>query len=108
MSAIPVIYADRPSPVEASSESDSLWLDTADPARVSGWKLKPEGACKGDICISIPPVRKAEFVRADGPSFNFAAFARLLGQPVLHDDNHGVWFFGESADTRHARLARGA
>lgn len=105
MSAITVIYADRPTPVDAISESDSLWLDTADLARVSGWKLKPEGACKDDICIPMPPAREADFVRADGPSFNLAAFARLLGQPVLHDDNHGVWFFGESADTRRATLA---
>ena len=68
MSAITVIYADRPSPVDASSESDSLWIEAADLARVSGWKLKPEGACKGDICIPIPPAREAEFVRADGPA----------------------------------------
>ncbi len=105
MSAITVIYADRPTPVDAISESDSLWLDTADLARVSGWKLKPEGACKDDICIPMPPAREADFVRADGPGFNLAAFARSLGQPALYDDNHGVWFFGESADTRRATLA---
>ena len=101
-----VIYGDRaPEVVGAKAEGDNLWLAAIDLARASGWELKPEGACKGDICIPIAPAREAEFVRADGPSFNLAAFARLLGQPVLHDDNHGVWFFGEAADTRRATLA---
>ncbi len=105
MSAITAIYADRPSSVDASAEGNSLWLAAADLARVSGWELKPEGACKRDVCIPIPPAHEAEFVHADGPSFNLAAFARLLGQPVVHDDDHGVWFFGEAAVTRRATLA---
>ena len=40
-----------------------------------------------------------------GENFNLAALARHLGQPVVHDDKNGVWYFGEAAATRRATLA---
>src|ERR1700730_610139 len=101
-----VIYGDRaPEVVGAKAEGDNLWLAAIDLARASGWELKPEGACKGDICVPIPPAREADFVRDGGRSFNLAALARHLGQPLVHDDKNGAWDFGEAASTRRASLA---
>ena len=101
-----VIYGDRHALVNsAKAEGDNLWLDRADLAKASGWELKPEGACKGDVCVPIPPARAAEFVRDGGARFNLAALARQLGQPVVHDDKNGIWYFGEAAATRRATLA---
>ena len=104
--AIDIIYGGRVSNLAgAKPEGDSLWLSNTDLTAVSGWELKPEGACKGDICIPIPSQRESEFVREGGKAFNLAAFARHLGQPVVHDDTNGVWYFGEGAMKRRESLA---
>ena len=103
--ATDIIYAGRVSHIDgAKAERENLWLSNADLSSASGWELKPEGACMGDVCIPIPPARTPEFVRHSGREFNLAALARHLGQPVVHDDN-GVWYFGEAAATRRATLA---
>ena len=104
--ATDIIYADRVSEIGgAKAEGDNLWLSNADLKRASGWELKPEGACMGDVCIPIPPTRATEFVRDNGRSFNLAALARHLDQPVVHDDKNRAWYFGEAAATRRASLA---
>jgi thiol-disulfide isomerase/thioredoxin len=101
-----IIYAEHKSRVNgAKAGSDDLWLERADLTTASGWQLKPEGACKGDVCVPIPPAREAEFIRDSGTSFNLAALARHLGQPVVHDDKSGTWYFGEAAANRRATLA---
>ena len=102
---IEVIYGDRPpQAVTAKSEGHNLWLSAAEMVKVSGWELKPEGVCKGDVCVPIPMGRQADFVRDDRQSFNLASFARLMGQPMLYDDKNGVWYFGQDAGTRRAAL----
>jgi len=37
--------------------------------------------------------------------FFFTICARHQGQPVVHDDTHQVWFFGEAAGTHSNALA---
>jgi hypothetical protein len=104
--ATDIIYGGRVSQIGgAKPEGDNLWLSSADLTKATGWELKPEGACMGDVCIPIPPARQAEFTRDSGHSFNLAALARQLGQPVVHDDKNGAWYFGEAAATRRASLA---
>jgi hypothetical protein len=103
---VDIIYKDRVSHLDgAKAEGDNLWLSAADLTKASGWELKPEGACLRDVCVPIPPARETEFVRDAGSTFNLAAFARHLGQPVVHDDVNGVWYFGEAAAARRASLA---
>ncbi len=104
--AIDIIYGGRVSHIAgAKAEGDNLWLGGADLTAASGWELKAEGACKGDVCIPIPPLREAEFIRENGQAFNLAVFARHLGQPIVHDDKNGVWYFGETAMKRRDTLA---
>jgi len=101
-----VLYKDRAGEAPGTrGEGDNLWLPLGELAATTGWELKPEGACLGEVCVPLPRGREAEFVRAGGGQFNVAALARLLGQPVVHDDAHGVWAFGESAETRRETLA---
>lgn len=103
---VTILHRDRSSPVaSAAVEGNNLWLSLADLQAATGWELKPQGACLNDVCVPIPVGRETEFVRANGQEFNFAALARLQGQPVVHDDTHGVWFFGETAGTRSQTLA---
>lgn len=103
---VTILYGDRSSPVaSAAIEGNNLWLSLADLHAATGWELKPQGACLNDVCVPIPVGREAEFVRATGQQFNLAALARLQGQPVVHDNTHNVWFFGEAASARNNALA---
>ncbi len=104
--AITVLYGDRsPSATNASADGNNLWLSLTELHNATGWELKPQGACLDDVCVPIPVGREAEFIRASGKEFNLAALARLQGQPIVHDDTHKVWFFGETGSTRNNSMS---
>ena len=65
-----------------------LWVRTADLPRVNEFELKPEGACRADMCIPV-----AKGLRS-GEWFNLSGFARKLGESLVTDS--GVWSFGEA------------
>ena len=96
-----ILYKEQPPyAATAEAEGEDLWLAASELPAVTGWELRPEGACRGDECVPIPRGREVEFLRERPARFNLAALARLLGQPMVHDEAHGVWSFGESADVR--------
>src|SRR5882672_9313302 len=37
------------------SAHDGLWMSAADAERVTGWALKPEGMCRNERCVPLPP-----------------------------------------------------
>lgn len=98
-----LVTGDRVTPLAASADGgDAAWVPLARLEGATGWELKPEGACRGGVCVPIPPGREAEFVRPG--AFNFTALARHLGQPVVHDAEHEAWVVGESAKARASAL----
>lgn len=52
----------------------------------TGWALKPEGACRGDVCI---PLREPV-----GGTVDVLDLAAQMGLPVVHDEAHGLWAVG--------------
>lgn len=87
-----MLYDDRAVNLpKARIESQDLWVRAADLPLVNDFHLKPEGACRADICI---PVSK-EWKR--GEWFNLAGFARKIGQSYVSDTgpDTNVWSFGE-------------
>ena len=64
-------------------------VDPAELAQRTGWSLKPEGACLGDICVPIP-----DEVRNDDGTLDAAGLAARLGAPLLHDAAHDLWAMG--------------
>ena len=81
--------------------ADGLCVSAADAERATGWTLKPEGMCRGDLCVPL----RAEMQR--GGKVDLAAFWRLLGNPVVHDERQQIWALGAGADERAAALADG-
>ncbi len=102
---VTVLWEDREaSAAGARAEDDALWLPAAQLQAVSGWELKPEGACRDEICVPLPAGREAEFLRDGGREINLSALARLLGQPQVHEQTPDVWAFGEAAAARRDAL----
>jgi hypothetical protein len=100
--AFDIIYTDRLTKEVAAQATNGLWLSANDFARVSGFERKPEGFCKDEQCYPVPPARKAEF--ENGGRYNLAALAELIGQPIVADDAHRVWCFGEASENRKRAL----
>jgi len=60
----------------------SLNIDATEFHAGTGWEIKPEGACKGEVCVPLP----------DG--FDLASTAERLGMAVVHDETVGMWAVG--------------
>ena len=56
----------------------------------TGWDIKPEGACKGDVCVPIG---------ADRDAFSIA---KRLGMAVVTDHNTGLVALGPASLSGHA------
>jgi hypothetical protein len=71
--------------------------------RLVGWELKPEGLCRGDVCV---PTRTRPDVLV-GDRVDLAVVAALMARPFVVDTafDGGVAVFGESAAARGEQLA---
>jgi hypothetical protein len=67
---------------------ESLEVDAAAFAGRTGWQAKPEGLCKGDVCVPAPDV-----ARGGGP-LDVEKVAERLRMPLVHDTEHGIWALG--------------
>ena len=65
---------------------ESLDVDIDSFERRSGWELKPQGACKAEMCVPMPPI--------DGETIDARVLAERLGMPVVADEKHGLWALG--------------
>ena len=65
--------------------------------RRTGWDIKPEGACKGDICVPLPE---------GGDELDARMLSERLGMALVHDAEHDLWALGpESGPGRRALLS---
>lgn len=87
----------------ARTDGDGLWMSWGDAAVATGWTLKPEGFCKGEICVPVPPSRTASFVGERG-EVNVANLWRHLDMPLAHDEARETWVLGASAAERAEHL----
>ena len=70
---------------------DHLDLGPDEFAAGTGWEIKPEGACKADVCVPLAPEE----------GFDPLATAERLGMAVVADETAGLWAFGpESLGSR--------
>jgi hypothetical protein len=50
----------------------------------TGWEIKPEGACKSEICVPL----------GGTTGFDVESTAARLGMAVVHDEEAGLWAIG--------------
>jgi len=69
---------------------DTLDIDAQAFHAATGWEIKPEGACKGEMCVPLP----------DG--FELESTADRLGMAVVQDETAGLWAVGPESLTGRA------
>lgn len=75
-------------------------LDRLDPtetelARATGWSVKPEGACKAEICVPLPASARPAPGRVD-----VRVLAEKLGMALVQDPARGLWALGPESGGR--------
>jgi hypothetical protein len=75
---------------------DSLHVPRSEFESSTGWTLKPQGACRGDVCVPLPPSA------VDDETVDVRAVAERLGMPLVHDADAHLWALGPETLSGHA------
>jgi hypothetical protein len=78
------VIDEREVEVDASVDGDRVLIRPRDLEQATGWELKPEGLCRGPLCV---PVRDPV---ADGELVDLRAVASALGRAFAMSSEGGV------------------
>lgn len=92
----------KTTPASARADGEHLWLSPADVEAATDWSTKPEGLCRGSVCVPVPPADRQALERED--AVNLAAIWRRMNGPVAASERRDVWVLGEAAGDRTAVL----
>jgi peroxiredoxin len=87
--------------VALMADGDALFLAADDLEGATGWVLKPEGLCRGEVCV---PVREGGVLVDDQGRIDVVALAEALGQVVAVDVGREVVVLGDGAAARRVAL----
>jgi peroxiredoxin len=92
--------------VSVTVRGDDLLLTAADLTAALGWALKPEGLCRGDVCV---PVRDRSLVEpsGSGTGVSLRGVADALDRPLVVDLEAGIAAIGPPRSNRRQALAGG-
>lgn len=55
----------------------------------TGWQLKPEGACRGEVCVPLS--------QPAGDTVDVARVAKDIGMPLVSEPEHDLWALGPAS-----------
>lgn len=73
-----------------------LWVEARELPKLNGFEVKPQGACRGDVCIPLPKTLKNKSM------LNLSGFARKVKQASVREGD--LWSFGEIPTLRSGFL----
>jgi len=76
---------------------DSLETTNEAFAAATGWRIKPQGACKAEMCVPLGGL--------GGERFDVTPIAERLGMAIVHDEAHGLWAIGPDSVGRVLKSA---
>jgi len=94
------VLADDVREIEADVRDGAVLIDPDRLPDAIGWDLKPEGLCRGDVCV---PVRARDTL-FQGDQLDLAAVGRALDRPVVIDGDNGVVVLGVPAAARRSAV----
>ena len=77
------VLAERAHEVDGSVRDGRAWVPVAALPDLIGWGVRPEGLCRGDVCVPMPAERRAALV-LDG-QLDLGGVAQLLGRASVID-----------------------
>jgi peroxiredoxin len=86
--------------VTGTIDAGRLLVDPDSLADALGWELKPEGLCRGDLCV---PVAHPDALSVEG-RLDIAAVAAALGRPVVIDSDAAIAAIALATDDRRRAL----
>jgi hypothetical protein len=93
MTTFAIIEDGQTHQIEATMAGGTIRLAPAGVRAALGWEQKPEGLCRGEVCV--PTSRHTTLVDADG--IDLEAFASLLGLPLALDAEERAACLGRSS-----------
>jgi hypothetical protein len=66
----------------------SLRIDADSFTQGTGWQPKPEGLCRGEVCVPAPGALGAD------DTIDVESAAARLGMPLVADADRGLWALG--------------
>ena len=105
--SVTVLAGGRTLEVErALVEGEELWVPAEALATISGgFEAKPEGFCRGEVCIPIPDEEGWRLERDGETYWSATRLATRLEQPFVAETRQNVWSFGEALVVQRSGFA---
>ena len=100
MSSFTLLEIDRVHEVSATISDGRIRIPADDVREALGWELKPEGLCRGDVCVPVSDA--ASLSTADG--IDLQALAEATGRPLALDAAEGAAALGTALVDRAGQL----
>jgi hypothetical protein len=94
-----ILDAGQVTAVEATTDAERVLVGAAGLEAATGWEYKPEGLCRGPVCV---PVHDRDF--AEDGNVDLVAFARILRRPLALSVGERVAALGAPVADRHEQL----
>ncbi len=105
---ITLLSGDRARTVSSALvDGDQAWVPSTALPELLGHELRPEGLCRGDLCIPLPPDRAWQRESDGHPLVNLGVLATALGGDLVGEPAQGVFSLVEAAGGLEATLATG-
>jgi hypothetical protein len=92
--SVTIVAGDRVTDVAGVITADgTVALPPSELERATGWNLRDEGLCHGDVCV---PVRDRSALLV-GDGISLGGFARVLGRALATEPAAGLAVLGEAA-----------
>ena len=89
---------------QRTDATGDLWVRLDEVPGATGWQMKPEGACLGELCVPLPANKREEWI-ADADDwvwFCYSEFADMIGQKYVRAGD--VWSLGSVPAVRSVGL----
>jgi hypothetical protein len=68
----------------------------------TGWAIKPQGACRGEVCVPLPASAGSASSAGGGDVVRVPVVAERLAMPLVQEEGRDLWALGPAGVTGRA------